>query len=80
MANTGHSIANASGFFLKYKAEAEGKTELEEYVDEKMDIVGDFFDKKHQPSKEELNNLRNEMLSETTKVGIDNCFRRFLGI
>lgn len=78
MANKGHSIANAQGFFMKHDAEVVTDAELEECVDEHMDIVCDFFDKKHQPTDEELTMLRSAMLSKTTKRGIDNCFREFI--
>lgn len=78
MAKSGHSIANAPGFFLKYNNTTETKSELEAYVDTKMAIIDDFLVGKNKLKSKEKKEFRNAMLNIKTKWGIDRYFREFI--
>lgn len=78
MANKGHTISNAQGFFLKHETETETKAELNAYVASKMDIVDDFCIGKNKLKAKERKELEKAMLKIKSKRGIDLYFRTFI--
>lgn len=78
MSNKGHSIANAQGFFLKHEAVTETETEIKAYAKEKVEIVNDFFYKKHQLNEDEKTELEEYLSSLESTRAIDTHFRDFV--
>ena len=75
----GRTIANAqSPFVTKHEHKTETRAELDAFIDFKMSIVDDFFDKKNKLKASDRKALRKAMQNIKTIWGIDRYFQEFI--